>query len=113
MYKYLEARLHQLGMTQSDLGDALGRCSTAISHRMTGRTAWNIEEMYKVLEICQAQPKELHIFFPPKGTRFNKKDLPQVHNLPLFLTVKIEQPTMDKLEICCNVQQHYPHPENI
>lgn len=106
MYRYLEERLHQLGMNQSDLGYALGLCSTAISHRMTGRTAWNIDEMYKTLELCRAQPEELHLFFPPKGTHFNKKALSPVHKLPLFLTVKIEQPTTDKLEISCSVQQH-------
>ena len=67
MYRYLAGRLKQLGILQEDLGCALGLCGTAISHRMTGRTAWNVEEMYKVLEICRAQPEELHIYFPPKG----------------------------------------------
>lgn len=67
MYRYLAGRLRQLGLQQEDLGFALGLCSTAISHRMTGRTAWNIDEMYKVLEVVRAKPEELHIYFPPKG----------------------------------------------
>lgn len=67
MYRYLAGRLKQLGILQEDLGYALGLCGTAVSHRMTGRTAWNIDEMYKVLEICRAKPEELHIYFPPKG----------------------------------------------
>lgn len=65
MYRYLSGRLRQLGLKQSDLGYALGIGATAVSHRMTGRTPWGIEEMYKVLELCQAQPEELHIYFPP------------------------------------------------
>ena len=64
MYRYLAGRLKQLGILQEDLGYALGICGTAVSHRMTGRTAWNIDEMYKV---CRAKPEELHIYFPPKG----------------------------------------------
>ena len=65
MYDYLAGRLRQLRITQDELGYELGLCNTAVSHRMTGRTAWNIEEMYIVLDVCQAQPEELHIYFPP------------------------------------------------
>lgn len=65
MYRYLSGRLRQLGLKQSDLGYALGLGATAVSHRMTGRTPWGIDEMYKVLELCQASPEELHIYFPP------------------------------------------------
>ena len=54
MYRYLSGRLRQLGLKQSDLGYALGIGATAVSHRMTGRTPWGIDEMYKVLELCQA-----------------------------------------------------------
>jgi len=67
IYRYLDSRLRYLGIRQEDLGFALDLCSTAISHRMTGKTPWNIDEMYKTLEVCRAQPEELHIYFPPKG----------------------------------------------
>ena len=106
MYRYLTNRLQQLGITQADLGHALQMCGTAISHRMTGRTAWNIEEMYRVLEICRAKPEELHVYFPPKGAYFTGSDSLQAHKLPLYLTVKIEQPTTDNLQISCSVQQY-------
>ena len=106
MYEYLSGRLKQLGVKQGDLAKRWNLSQAAISHRFCGKTPWTIDEMYDILEICYAQPEELHIFFPLKGIIFNKKDLPAVHNLPLFLTVKIEQPTTDKLEISCSVQQH-------
>ena len=67
MYRYLSGRLRQLGIRQSDLGHVLGLCETAVSHRMTGRTQWGIDEMYTVLKICQAKPEELHIYFPPQA----------------------------------------------
>lgn len=69
MYNYLSGRLRQLGIKQSDLGYALGLCDTAVSHRMTGRTPWTVDEMYQVLTICRAQPEELHIYFPPPPPR--------------------------------------------
>ena len=67
IYRFLDGRLRQLGMNQSDLGYALKLSHTAISNRMIGKTPWDIDEMYHVLEICRAQPEELHIYFPPKG----------------------------------------------
>lgn len=64
MFDYLAGRLRQLRITQDELGYELELCSTAVSHRMTGRTEWSLGEMYKVLEICRAAPEELHIYFP-------------------------------------------------
>lgn len=68
MYRYLSGRLRQLDIRQSDLGEMLGIGAPAISHRMTGRTPWTINEMYRVLDICQDMPDKLHIYFPKGGT---------------------------------------------
>lgn len=67
VYVYLDGRLRQLGMNQSDLGYALKLSHTAINNRMIGKTPWTVSEMYQVLKICRAQPEELHIYFPPEG----------------------------------------------
>ena len=67
MYRYLAGRLKQLGVRQAELGDMLGLCSTSISHRFTGRTPWSLDEMYKIMVICQAPPEQLHIYFPKGG----------------------------------------------
>ena len=66
-YTYLCGRLKQLGVDRSDLAYALDISPQAISHRFTGRTAWNVDEMYQVLDICRARPEELHIYFPRDG----------------------------------------------
>jgi hypothetical protein len=66
-YNFLDGRLRQLGIRQTDLGYALNLSHTAVNNRMIGVTPWDINEMYKVLEICRATPEELHIYFPPKG----------------------------------------------
>lgn len=69
MFDYLAGRLRQLRITQDELGYELNLCSTAVSHRMTGRTEWSLNEMYKVLELCRAEPAELHIYFPPETVK--------------------------------------------
>ena len=66
-YLYLSGRLRQLGMDRGDLAHALDMSPQAISHRFTGRTAWNVDEMYRTLDICRAQPEELHLYFPRDG----------------------------------------------
>lgn len=67
MYRYLSGRLRQLGIRQKDLARMLEISPGSVSHRFTGLVLWNIDEMYRILEICRAQPEELHIYFPPKG----------------------------------------------
>ncbi len=70
MYQYLTGRLKQLGIRQSDLAPELGLTPGSVSHRFCGRTAWTIDEMYQILDICRAQPEELHLYFPsPLGRR--------------------------------------------
>lgn len=68
-YGRLAGRLHELGITQGDLGYALKISHTAVSNRMAGKTPWTVDEMYQVLTICRAQPEELHIYFPPPPPR--------------------------------------------
>lgn len=73
MYRYLAGRLRQLGIRQSDLGEMIGLGAPAISHRMTGRTPWSSDEMYRVLEICRDTPDQLHIYFPKGGISYEAK----------------------------------------
>ena len=66
-YSYLSGRLRQLGLGHGDLAYALHLSPQAISHRFTGKTAWSLDEMYRILDICRAQPEELHLYFPRDG----------------------------------------------
>lgn len=68
MYRYLSGRLKQLGITQGDLAHRWGLSQASISARFTGRVDWSLGEMYDLLFICQAQPEELHIYFPNPNT---------------------------------------------
>ena len=68
-YGKLASRLRELGLSQTDLAYALRLSPGAISQRMQGNTAWNIEEMYRALELCRISPEEMHIYFPNPDLR--------------------------------------------
>lgn len=69
-YCFLYDRLRSLDLCQQDLADILHISHTAVSNRMTGKTPWDVNEMYRILELCRAKPEELHIYFPPTGGIF-------------------------------------------
>ena len=64
MYRYLSGRLRQLGLSQGDLGSALGLSPASMSRRFNGSIPWSVDEVYKVLELCRASPEEFPIYFP-------------------------------------------------
>lgn len=67
-YGKLSARLRELGLTQNDLAYALSLSPGPVSQRMQGDVAWNIEEMYRTMELCRISPEEMHIYFPDPTT---------------------------------------------
>lgn len=66
-YSYLAGRLRQLELTQKDVARALGVGQPAVSSRFNGRVPWTSDEMYQILDLCRAQPEELHLYFPRGG----------------------------------------------
>ena len=66
-YKYLRGRLRAMGLNDADLANELGMTSNAMSHRMTNRVAWSMDEMYETLRVCGAPAEELHLYFPKDG----------------------------------------------
>lgn len=67
-YRKLSSRLRELGLTQNDLAYALNLSPGPVSQRMQGDVAWNIEEMYRTMELCRISPEEMHIYFPDPTT---------------------------------------------
>ena len=67
-YGKLSARLRELGLTQNDLAYALNLSPGPVSHRMQCDVAWNIEEMYRTMELCRISTEEMHIYFPDPTT---------------------------------------------
>ena len=66
-YSYLSGRLRQLELTQADVAKKIGVRQPAVSKRFNGSTQWTSEEMYLILDLCRAQPEELHLYFPRDG----------------------------------------------
>lgn len=65
------ARLRGLMMshdeTQIDVARVLKLGVTSVSHRMTGREPWKIDEMYALMDRYHQPHDELHLVFPPGG----------------------------------------------
>lgn len=66
-YSYLAGRLRQLELTQTDVARKLGVSQPVISARFNGKIPWSSDEMYQILDLCRAQPEELHLYFPREG----------------------------------------------
>ena len=64
LYGKLSARLRELGLTQNDLAYAIHLSPGPVSQRMQGDVAWDIVEMYRIMELCRINPEEMHIYFP-------------------------------------------------
>lgn len=105
MYKYLAGRLKQLGIRKCDLAYMLGLSATSVSNRFTGTTPWSIDEMYKIMDICQAPAEQLHIYFPPKRSSRAESSPNGSAGFPIIVTIKIDQSTADSSRIKCSVHQ--------
>lgn len=69
MSTYLKLRglMAQNDVDQRRLGLELGLTRQAVSQRFTNRTAWNLQEMYKVLDFFHISYDRLHEIFPKNG----------------------------------------------
>lgn len=67
-YSKLRGLLHERDITTEHLAKKLGlRNAASISHRMSGRTPWRMDEMYTILDLCGIPHDQLHIYFPKDG----------------------------------------------
>lgn len=68
-YLKLAQRMNTLHIDQEDMAKQLGYSSKQFYRLITGATPIRLETAYAMLEILQAQPKEIIDFFPPKIKR--------------------------------------------
>ena len=67
-YSKLRGLLHERDINMDHLAKLLGlRNAASISHRMSRRTPWRMDEMYKIIDLCGISHDQLHIFFPKDG----------------------------------------------
>lgn len=53
------------------LADELGRCTAYISQRMTNKADWDLQDMYKILELINYPAEQLSRLFPPEGVKLS------------------------------------------
>lgn len=70
----LRELMADIGYTREDLRRDLKLGLTAVSARLNGRTPWQTDEMYKILEVFRVPEEHMHIVFPKNI--YSKKRLP-------------------------------------
>lgn len=74
-YAMLRGIMAQNDADLSTLGKVIGITEkSAVSHRMTNRTPWKLDEMYSILDFFKISHDKLNIYFPKGGK--NEEKLP-------------------------------------
>jgi transcriptional regulator with XRE-family HTH domain len=66
-FKALRGAMIAKGIDQRYLAELLGRGECYISHRMTGKAEWSMNEMYQIMDILDMPYERLHEMFPKDG----------------------------------------------
>jgi len=83
MFLKLRGRMKELGMEQYLFAKKLGRSTSYISHRMTGKHEWLLSEMYAALDILCVPYDQLGEYFPKggksKAVRVSRSETEEYH----------------------------------
>jgi len=77
-YQRLRRALRERDISQDYLGELLGRSGPYISRCLSGRSQWQINEVWAIVKLCQIEPADICKYFPPDGidTEFETKPDP-------------------------------------
>ena len=67
MIPELRAAFFLRGITQDVIAEKLGKSRPYISHRLTGRDCFTIDEGYALLDMIEAPHSELPAYLPCRG----------------------------------------------
>lgn len=74
-YEKLRRKISSAGMSVKYLAEELMGCSAShLYNRLSGKTPWEIHEMYTILDILYIPHKKLHRYFPPNGEAGKEKE---------------------------------------
>jgi transcriptional regulator with XRE-family HTH domain len=79
------------GVTQVELGDAIGYSQSNVSHRLAGRVRWGADELYVLARLCGVS---METFFRPvtidiRDATMIGEDIPGYHNQGLSPGVRV------------------------
>lgn len=76
-YEVLKREFNAKDIDYRYLSGKIGRSTAYISTRMQGKSPWNQNDMYAIMELLNMPPNQLHIVFPKDGiTVKEEKPLP-------------------------------------
>ena len=63
----LRGKMRERNITQADMAAALGCSSVCISQRLCCVRSWQLDEIWKVMNILHINPDEMYLYFPADG----------------------------------------------
>lgn len=99
LYRKLRAALKERDFLMSDVAEELGVCSVAVSHRMSGRTPWKQDEMYKVMHLLDLPVNQLHVYFPEDGKDIDGFAPQHARTAPRELKANPPKPTSKSVDV--------------
>lgn len=66
-YQRLRRRLREYDIDQRYLAELLKRSPGHISNCLTGKSDWQMQEVYTIIKLCQIPVGEIYKYFPPGG----------------------------------------------
>lgn len=67
MFKKLRGKLKEIDIDQTYLAKFFDLSQASVSHRLTGKCAWTLTEMYSLMDIIKEPYEKLHEYFPKGG----------------------------------------------
>lgn len=67
MYRKLRARMFEFDITQEDLRKLFKKSYSYITPRMTGKTPWSMDDVYKLCGLLKIPYDEITLYFPPRA----------------------------------------------
>ena len=80
MYGKLRGKMREKGINGNYLARKLDTTPQSVSHRMTGKAPWRVDEMYNILSMLGEPDSKLSEYFPRNGVDV---DMPEEQNMGL------------------------------
>ena len=70
-YALLRTKMAEMGVDREYLARAAKRSVSYLETRLSGRKAWDQDDMFAIMDLLYISHDETHIYFPPKGDKSN------------------------------------------
>lgn len=67
MYKNLKDAIHAADLTQAEIAAEIGQSPAALSNRIRGKTPFEVDLAYQILDILNIPRNKIYLYFPKNG----------------------------------------------